>query len=279
MATAQQTTPPLVEIEVSKIHPHPGQPRQVFDGDSLNRLRDSLRAVGQLANVVVRPMGGGRYQLIAGERRWRAAKKGNRPTLFARIVKVDDATAIRMMVAENMERDDLDPIERGAAFALLRQAKALGGAGMTAEEVAKMVGVTASTINRYCRLADLPEPIQKRLREGRLTLRQADLLTQLRSKPETLTKAVIADIESNPWDWETPDDVVDNVAFLEKQLAEPDATDRAPAAKPVEKRPRRTLTELTERQALKMLKPYQKHRGHLELIRNVINALLKDLDD
>jgi ParB family transcriptional regulator, chromosome partitioning protein len=168
------------EISVDSIAPNPHQPRKVFDINALNELAGSLRTAGVIQPVVVRKVGPG-YQLIVGERRWRAAKLAGLAQIPAAVREASDAESLELALVENLLREDLNPIEEAEAYQRL-----LAEFGWTQEELAERVSKDRSTISNCLRLLKLPEQIQADLRGGRLTMGHARALLSLGSTAEQL---------------------------------------------------------------------------------------------
>lgn len=169
-----------VELPVDAISPNPRQPRKDFDDKALHDLSASLSQTGVLQPVVVRRFGDG-YQLIVGERRWRAAKLAGLTRIPAVIREASDAQSLELALVENLLREDLNPIEEAEAYQRL-----LAEFGWTQEELAKRVARDRSSIANCLRLLKLPELIQADLRAGRLTMGHARALLSLESPAEQL---------------------------------------------------------------------------------------------
>jgi ParB family transcriptional regulator, chromosome partitioning protein len=170
----------IQEISVDSIAPNPQQPRKDFDINALNELAGSLRKSGVIQPIVVRKVGPG-YQLIVGERRWRAAKLAGLAQIPAVVRDVSDAESLELALVENLLREDLNPIEEAEAYQRL-----LAEFAWTQEELAERVSKDRSTISNCLRLLKLPEPIQADLRGGRLTMGHARALLSLGSAAEQL---------------------------------------------------------------------------------------------
>ena len=154
----------LRDVAVELIAPNPSQPRRRFDEDALEALADSLRERGVLQPVLVRPRPGGRYELVAGERRWRAAQRARLETIPALVQDRDDAGSLEAALVENMAREDLNPVEEARAVAALVEEL-----GLTREEVGRRVGRSRVAISNLLRLLDLPDDVMELLEEGRLS--------------------------------------------------------------------------------------------------------------
>ncbi len=148
---ADVATTELQDVPVALIDPNRHQPRNYFDEEALVSLTASVAAVGVLQPVLVRPQDDGRFQLIAGERRWRAAKRAGLQTIPALVRTVADADALEQALVENLHREDLNPLEEAAAYQQLME-----DFGLTQEEVATRVGKSRSAVTNTLRLFQLP---------------------------------------------------------------------------------------------------------------------------
>jgi len=153
----------IVEIEVDRIKPNPFQPRHKMDQKALQELADSIRVHGILQPVVVRQVEDG-YQLVTGERRWRAAMLAGLKKLPAVIRQCDDQEMIEFALIENLQREDINPIEEAEAYFQLARRF-----GMTQEEIAARVGKSRAAVANTMRLLQLPEPIKEAIRNGELS--------------------------------------------------------------------------------------------------------------
>src|SRR5215217_8699895 len=154
----------LREVPVELIAPNPRQPRHAFDEDALVALADSLRQRGVLQPVLVRPVAGGTYELIAGERRWRAAKMAGFDHVPALVRSHGDAESLELALIENMAREDLNPVEAARACALLVEEL-----GLTREDVGRRVGRSRVAVSNLLRVLDLPDEVLDLLAAGHLT--------------------------------------------------------------------------------------------------------------
>src|SRR4051812_2897133 len=154
----------LRRLPVELIGPNPRQPRQNFDEESLLALSESVRERGVLQPVLVRPSAGGRYELIAGERRWRAAQLAGLEFVPAVVEPHEDRESLELALIENMAREDLNPIEEARACSLL-----VDELGLTREEVGRRVGRSRVAVSNLMRLLDLPDEVLELLVQGRLT--------------------------------------------------------------------------------------------------------------
>ena len=176
----------LRQIPLDLIAPNPGQPRRSFEDDTLLALADSIKACGILQPVLVRPLVGGRYELIAGERRWRAAKLAELDTIPAVIRRNDDAASFELALIENMAREDLNPVEEARACAALVEEL-----GLTREQVGLRVGRSRVAISNLIRLLELPDEALELIERGELTEGhgRALLLTDDHAARRTLGRA------------------------------------------------------------------------------------------
>jgi ParB family chromosome partitioning protein len=158
-------------VPVASIEPHPEQPRRRFDEAALTELATSISERGVIQPVIVRPLGAGRYQLVAGERRWRAAQKAQLHEIPALIRDLSDRDVLALALIENIQREDLNPVEEGRAYQRLAQLDDLPQAA-----VATMVGKSRSHVANLMRLLSLPESVLDHLEAGRLDMGHARAL-------------------------------------------------------------------------------------------------------
>jgi ParB family chromosome partitioning protein len=154
----------LRQVPVELIAPNPNQPRNAFEEEPLVALADSIRSRGVLQPVLVRPLVGGRYELIAGERRWRAARLAELEVIPAVVRRDDDATSLELALIENMAREDLNPVEEARACAALVEEL-----GLSREEVGLRVGRSRVAVSNLIRLLELPDEALDLIERGRLT--------------------------------------------------------------------------------------------------------------
>lgn len=165
-----------MELRLDDLSPNPYQPRRNIDAAALNELAESVRVHGVIQPVVVRRVTGGGYQIIAGERRWRAARLAGLTTIPAVVKKMDDSAMMQVALIENLQRQDLNPIEEALAYR-----KLMDGFNMTQEDVSGAVGRSRPAIANSVRLLNLPFSVQDHLAEGRLSVGHARCLLAIES--------------------------------------------------------------------------------------------------
>ena len=183
-----EDTSVLRELPISQVVANQYQPRQHFDEESLAGLTASVRELGVLQPILVRPAGEDRFELIAGERRWRAAKRAGLQTIPAVVRDTANDAALEQALVENLHREDLNPLEEAAAYQQL-----LEDFGMSHDDVSRRVGKSRSTISNTLRLFKLPPSIQRMVAEGRLSAGHARALlgTPDRAYQEALARRTI----------------------------------------------------------------------------------------
>lgn len=188
--TAPSDDATLRELQVSQIEPNQHQPRAQFDEEALVSLTDSIRELGVLQPILVRPSGHDRYELIAGERRWRASKRAGLQTIPAVVRKIDETTSLEQALVENLHREDLHPMEEAAAYQQLIEEFHLSH-----EDVARRVGKSRSAVSNMLRLFQLPPSIQKLVADRQLSAGHARALlgTPDRSFQEALARRAVAE--------------------------------------------------------------------------------------
>jgi ParB family chromosome partitioning protein len=171
------------QVAVSAIERNPFQPRKAFDADELTALGDSIRVHGVLQPLVVRQVGD-RYQLVAGERRLRAAQTVGLESVPVRVVDFNDQQVLEAALVENIQRADLNPIEKAQGFK-----EYLDRFAMTHEQLAKRLGLARTTITNLVGLLDMPAEVQEMVRTGQLTFGHAKLLKGITDRERVLTLA------------------------------------------------------------------------------------------
>ena len=179
----------LADIAVTAISPNPHQPRVLFDEESLSELTASIAEMGVLQPILIRPLDENTYELIAGERRWRAAQRAGLTTIPAVIRVTDDVSSVEQALVENLHRQDLTALEESAAYQQL-----IDDFGLTHDQVSSRVGKSRSAITNSLRLLGLPPAVQRLLADGQLSAGHARALlgTPDRSRQESLAREAVA---------------------------------------------------------------------------------------
>lgn len=181
----------MTEIEIGKIIPNPTQPRKEFDEEALDELADSIRQLGVIQPVTVRKAEDGRYIIISGERRWRAAQRADLKTLPVYIREVDDEDLHAMALVENIQRQDLNAIEIALGMQRL-----LDECHLTQDALSEKVGKKRSSVSNYLRLLKLPDEVQLALKEGLISMGHAKAIAgapadqQLRALKKCIKKGL-----------------------------------------------------------------------------------------
>ena len=173
------------EIEISRIQPNPNQPRIQFSAESIDELAESIKERGVLQPILLRPDGDG-FQIVAGERRWRAAQKARMHTIPAIVREIDEATTAELALIENIQREDLNAIEEAEGYRQLIQRY-----GHTQDDVGKIVHKSRSHVANLLRLLDLPEMVRQSLLQGDISMGHARAVAAA-DEPERLTKEIVA---------------------------------------------------------------------------------------
>jgi ParB family chromosome partitioning protein len=181
---------PLLEIPVVAIRANPHQPRTSFDEEAMAALTASIREVGILQPVLVRAIGDSAYELIAGERRWRAAKRAGLPTIPALVRESSDVHSVEQALVENLHRLDLNPLEEAGAYQQL-----IEDFGLTHEQLSSRVGRSRAAITNMLRLFQLPPSVQKLVSESQLSAGHARALlgTPDRAFQESLARRAVTE--------------------------------------------------------------------------------------
>mgnify|MGYP001118189024 FL=1 len=164
-------------LPIYKVEPNPDQPRQDFDEEELQALADSITVHGIIQPLTVREMPNSYYQIIAGERRWRAARMANLSDVPAVIIEADDKKAMELALIENLQRQDLNPLEEALGYQTL-----MNEYGLTQEEAAGRVGKSRPAVANALRLLGLCPEVQERVRKGELSAGHARAILQLKSE-------------------------------------------------------------------------------------------------
>lgn len=168
---ATQGSSNLNEVDIAQIEPNPNQPRREFDQEALQELANSIRELGIIQPITLRKMEGGHYQIIAGERRWRASQLAGLTKIPAYIVTVEDQGVMEMALVENIQREDLNAIEIALAYQHLADAS-----GMTQAKISERVGKSRAAVTNYLRLLKLPAQVQIALKNHEIDMGHARAL-------------------------------------------------------------------------------------------------------
>ena len=175
----------LASLAISAIEPLPGQPRTRFDDSALDELAASIAQRGVIQPIIVRPLVGGRYQLVAGERRWRAAQKARLHEIPALVRDLDEREVMALALIENLQREDLNPVEEGRAYHRLAEEE-----DMTQAEIAKLVDKSRSHVANLQRLLQLPDAVLDMVEDGALSMGHVRALIGNEQAAELAQRAV-----------------------------------------------------------------------------------------
>ena len=184
-ATSHNLESPFKSLAVSRIEPLPGNPRKHFDESALDELAASIASRGVIQPIIVRPRGEGRYQLVAGERRWRAAQKARLHEIPALVRDLSEREVMALALIENLQREDLNPVEEARAYQRLADDE-----GMTQAEIAGMVEKSRSHVANLQRLLGLPEKVLDLVEGGKLSMGHARALVGQENAAELAELAV-----------------------------------------------------------------------------------------
>ena len=243
----QETT----EIKLSMIEPNPNQPRNYYDPDALETLAESIAEHGLIQPITITPRNNGRYMIVAGERRWRAAKKAGLTSIPALIKELSDEEIAKLALIENLQREDLNPIEEALGYKSL-----IDDYSLTQEAVSKIIGKSRSAVANSLRLLVLDDDIQKLLIDGSLTggHARALLAVENRKDREILAKRIIEE-ELN----------VRQAEALAKQLNKPKKQQSKPVADAYSIELDRLQERLASGLGTKVKISHTKKRGKIEI--------------
>jgi ParB family transcriptional regulator, chromosome partitioning protein len=252
----------LRELELDLLAPGRHQPRRKFDPEALQSLADSIRSQGVVQPIVARAAGGGRFEIVAGERRWRAAQMAGLKTIPTVVRQLPDRTAMAVALVENIQRSDLNPLEEAEALRRL-----IDECGLTHEQTAEAVGRSRAAVSNLLRLLDLESEVQGLVRDDKLSLGHAKVLLGI-SGPRQVTLAEQVVLQQL------------SVRQTEQLLAHK-AAEKAPHKPPARHAPSALEQELTQRVGLPVqLKQGKAGRGQLTIgfaDKNELERLLKIL--
>ena len=182
--SASESTQTVTSLPLQKVEPNPNQPRHRFDEEELQALADSISEHGILQPLAVRKMEGGFYQIIAGERRWRAARLAGLQEVPVVVVEADDKTVMELALIENLQRQDLNPMEEAEGYRVLTEEY-----GLTQEEAAARVGKSRPAVANALRLLALPDEVRELVEKGELSAGHARAILSLPTKAKQKTAA------------------------------------------------------------------------------------------
>ena len=202
-AVRTQGSSTINEIQIDQIQANPNQPRREFDGESWQELAHSIREIGIVQPITLRQIADNKFQIVAGERRWRASQIAGLKAIPAYIRTIDDETVMEMALVENIQREDLNAIEIALAYEHLME-----NSGMTQEKVAERVGKSRTAVANYLRLLKLPAQVQMALQKKEIDMGHARALLSLES-PSMQIK-LFKEIQKNGYSVRKVEDLVRN---------------------------------------------------------------------
>ena len=203
-AVRTQGSSTINEIPLDQIEPNANQPRSLFDDDKLQELANSIREIGIIQPITLRQTAENRFQIIAGERRWRASQMAGLKTIPAYIRTINDQDVMEMPLVENIQREDLNPIEIALAYEHL-----IESTGMTQDRISERVGKSRSAITNYLRLLKLPAQVQISLQKKEIDMGHARALLSLDSP--SLQLKVFKETMKNGWSVRKVEEVVNSL--------------------------------------------------------------------
>ena len=202
-AVRTQGSSTINEIQIDQIQANPNQPRREFDEESLQELAHSIREIGIVQPITLRQIADNKFQIVAGERRWRASQIAGLKAIPAYIRTIDDETVMEMALVENIQREDLNAIEIALAYEHLME-----NSGMTQEKVAERVGKSRTAVANYLRLLKLPAQVQMALQKKEIDMGHARALLSL-ERPSMQIK-LFKEIQKNGYSVRKVEDLVRN---------------------------------------------------------------------
>src|SRR6266851_1117946 len=209
------------DIPIEMIEPNPYQTRRHLREEALKELADSIKVSGVVQPVVVRPLQGGRYQLVAGERRWLASRQAGKTTIPAIVREISNEQAMEITIIENLQREDLNPVEQARAFERLSREF-----GLTQEQIATRTGKDRTSIANFIRLLKLPASIQESLEAGTLSFGHGKVLMALTGFPDQLEHAA-KEILAKQLSVRQTEELVAKLLNTEEQHEKPEAAAKA----------------------------------------------------
>jgi ParB family chromosome partitioning protein len=232
-APAAELAPTTSHLPIERIKPNPQQPRKVFEPQDLADLAQTIKDRGVLQPVVVRPIANGNFELIAGERRWRASQLAGLQEIPVVVrQEVDDREMLILALVENVQRRDLDAIEKARGFAELSRS------GATQDDIAQWVGLNRASVANFIRLLDLPEDVQQLVSRGNLKMGHARALLGL-ADPEKQRRLAVEVVKKNLSVRQT-EDLVQRTRPSGPPVAKPEVVDsgESPVDRPASEAPR-----------------------------------------
>lgn len=194
------------EIAVELIDRNPYQTRGKQDEEALNELAASIKVAGVIQPIVVRPTSSGRYQLMAGERRWLASQRAGKTTIPAIVRQASDEQAMEITIIENLQREDLNPMEQARAYDRLSREF-----GLTQEQIAQRTGKDRPSVANFLRLMKLPAEVQTAIEEGSLTFGHAKVLMMLMNEPDHVVAKIARKVLNEDLSVRATEDLIRNL--------------------------------------------------------------------
>lgn len=224
----------VLELPIAKVEPRDNQPRTVFDEEALSELADSIREYGVIQPVTVRKLDSGYYQLIAGERRWRAARLAGLTVIPARVIEADDKLTTELALVENLQREDLNPVEEAQGYRTLMEEY-----GLTQDEAAQRVGKSRPAVANALRLLSLAPEVLQFVEQGLLSAGHARALVTV--KPEELQIDAARQVMKNGLSVRRTEELAKRLMRAPKPEVEDDGAIRVDYAAEVTRRLERAL--------------------------------------